>query len=388
MESNQNNIKYNEESCFDIYCPCCPRCNCDFNCNCDCGCNCSKKKFIIPTFIISAITFILVLIEIMTKVSDTNIYLQLTKVKYDINEIENKDVKNIYEIENMEDTFSLICFCFSLFIFFIYLILLLCFIYENSCFKTYNPECKKPYYYILMLVNFIALLSNSMISFSFFSYRVNSINKYKSYVIFNHHFWSKNDLNIALDIICGFGYLLCIIFHLITCYYLYKEDGICTSCCQQFFSCVDSFICLIRCLLCCWCCCCEKPKKKRRKSINKNPNGRNVVVIHNQQNYSRSLTHHRPSINSNTNKQILQQSSLVRNNLNDEFKIKIDSVCQKTKYSSNFSQFKLCNLCKSYFRHKEKISVLPCGHIYHSSCIYNWFTQNNTCPEDGTDVFI
>ena len=46
MDSNQNNIKYNEESCFDIYCPCCPRCNCDFNCNCDCGCNCSKKNLL------------------------------------------------------------------------------------------------------------------------------------------------------------------------------------------------------------------------------------------------------------------------------------------------------------------------------------------------------
>ena len=34
-----------------------------------------KKKMIVPTFILSAFAFILILIEMMTKVSDTNTYI-------------------------------------------------------------------------------------------------------------------------------------------------------------------------------------------------------------------------------------------------------------------------------------------------------------------------
>ena len=43
-------------------------------------------------------------------------------------------------------------------------------------------------------------------------------------------------------------------------------------------------------------------------------------------------------------------------------------------------------VCKNNFRAREEITVLPCGHVFHKNCVYNWFISNKTCPEDGTVV--
>jgi hypothetical protein len=39
-----------------------------------------------------------------------------------------------------------------------------------------------------------------------------------------------------------------------------------------------------------------------------------------------------------------------------------------------------CIICMSTFEHGEKVSTLPCLHIYHSQCIKDWFKSNSTCP--------
>lgn len=387
--SEQQNRNFEDESCFETYCPCCPRCDCDCKCDCNCcGCNCSKKKFIIPAFIISVIDFIFIMIEMITKVSDTDTYIEFVQRNKTV--VEEFGIKKIYDIKQLEDQFTIVCFGFALFIFVIYIILLFCFIYEQSCLSKYNPKCKKPYYSILMILNFIAILSVSMISFAFFSYRVNSIDKYRDEKFFTEEFGQKNDLNISLTILSGFGYLLCLIMHLITCYYLYKEDNICESCCRQFIECINTFVECFKCLCFCWCCCCQKPRKVRKREPSQvhASNQRNVVVLHNQNmiqasSFISSNNSNRPLANQVN----LQESSIIRNYLNDELKLKIENACQSTKYSSTYSQFKICNLCNAFFRTKEKIYVLPCGHIFHENCVYNWFINKNTCPEDGSVVY-
>ena len=44
------------------------------------------------------------------------------------------------------------------------------------------------------------------------------------------------------------------------------------------------------------------------------------------------------------------------------------------------SDKKRCNICLEDFVNGENVLVLPCLHIYHTSCIKEWFKNNNTCP--------
>ena len=82
MNQNSRRVSrnYDDDTCCEAYCPCCyccPKCNC--KCNCDCRCNCTKKKMITPTFILSGVSLIFIIIELMTKVSDTETYLDFKK---------------------------------------------------------------------------------------------------------------------------------------------------------------------------------------------------------------------------------------------------------------------------------------------------------------------
>ena len=341
---------------------------------------------IIPTFILSAFAFILIIIEMMTKVSDTNTYIEFqqkenketvySKYKYDIDDI--------LDIESSEDRFTLALIIVAIFIFFLYLILLICFIYEKQCFANYNPKCKRPYYMLIMILNFIAVFTNAMICFIFFSYRVNSIDQYKSYECFSSDFGQKNDLNMSLSLISAFAYLACLIFHLITCYYLFIEDGICSGCCSEFINCISCCKSCLKCLFCCCCCCCEErrvqvsvpnPFQRRGGSLGQ----QNILPVV-QFNVARQRN---TMVNPNI---IPQESSHLRNYINDPVRMNIETTCKNDYYSQNYAQFTTCNLCKNNFAQGQEITILPCGHIYHKTCIYNWFTGNKTCPDDGTIV--
>lgn len=40
-----------------------------------------------------------------------------------------------------------------------------------------------------------------------------------------------------------------------------------------------------------------------------------------------------------------------------------------------------CSICFDTFEHDSKKTIqLGCGHIYHGSCIMEWFKVNSTCP--------
>jgi hypothetical protein len=39
-----------------------------------------------------------------------------------------------------------------------------------------------------------------------------------------------------------------------------------------------------------------------------------------------------------------------------------------------------CCVCISDISKGEETLLLPCGHMFHSSCIADWLSQNNTCP--------
>ena len=49
---------------------------------------------------------------------------------------------------------------------------------------------------------------------------------------------------------------------------------------------------------------------------------------------------------------------------------------KKKKFTENFQ----CIICMEEFQEKEKVKLLPCGHIFHDNCIKQWLLNQKTCP--------
>ena len=49
---------------------------------------------------------------------------------------------------------------------------------------------------------------------------------------------------------------------------------------------------------------------------------------------------------------------------------------KKKLYSENFQ----CIICMEEFEEKEKVKLLPCGHIFHINCIKQWLLKQKSCP--------
>ena len=48
----------------------------------------------------------------------------------------------------------------------------------------------------------------------------------------------------------------------------------------------------------------------------------------------------------------------------------------KDKYSKNYQ----CIICMEEFEKNEKVTLLPCDHIFHSNCIEQWLLKQRSCP--------
>ncbi|KAI3867285.1 hypothetical protein MKW98_001719 [Papaver atlanticum] len=47
---------------------------------------------------------------------------------------------------------------------------------------------------------------------------------------------------------------------------------------------------------------------------------------------------------------------------------------------------KECAICLVDFRDNDKLTLLPCKHVYHSHCVGTWFISKTTCPLCRTDL--
>lgn len=45
-----------------------------------------------------------------------------------------------------------------------------------------------------------------------------------------------------------------------------------------------------------------------------------------------------------------------------------------------------CSICLETFTYNTKVCNLQCGHIYHKSCIKEWFKINSTCPQCRVEI--
>ncbi|KAI3854958.1 hypothetical protein MKX03_009116 [Papaver bracteatum] len=39
----------------------------------------------------------------------------------------------------------------------------------------------------------------------------------------------------------------------------------------------------------------------------------------------------------------------------------------------------ICSICLAEYENQEKISILDCGHEYHTDCIKQWLMKRNVC---------
>jgi uncharacterized membrane protein len=350
---------------------------------------------IIPTFFIALLCVLFIIIGMVTKSSDTSTYKDF---KTSINE----NVSQIEDVEDKEDVYTLALTIIGGIILLICLILLICFCNEKTCFENYNPKCKVPYYFTMMLINIILTFVNAIIAFVFCGYRTDTIDKYS--VLFESSYKNNNDLNIILLIFMGIFYLVCFILHLFICYYLFKEDRICVCCCGSFLDCIRCCNGIIKCLCCCCCCadCSEIPSSQTvyvqppvqqevvviAQTNPQNPYNNNVAYNNNNNVVYNNNNNNNVAYNNNNNNNnqpgILNQ---LRDLLPGSVKRKVDSACNKTVYNNSYSQFVNCIICNLVFQNGQEILIFPCGHICHSNCGYNYFSNNNkNCPVDGTIV--
>jgi|MDSY01.1.fsa_nt_gb hypothetical protein len=47
-----------------------------------------------------------------------------------------------------------------------------------------------------------------------------------------------------------------------------------------------------------------------------------------------------------------------------------------------------CAICLETLKMGHWMSLLPCGHIFHTQCVFAWFNQKKVCPYCETPVEI
>ena len=68
-------------------------------------------------------------------------------------------------------------------------------------------------------------------------------------------------------------------------------------------------------------------------------------------------------------------------NLNNN--INIGDILKEVQLTPDFikkNEIKKCIICLEDFKINNKVSFLPCSHLFHSSCIKHWLEKSRKCP--------
>lgn len=72
-------------------------------------------------------------------------------------------------------------------------------------------------------------------------------------------------------------------------------------------------------------------------------------------------------------------SKMINKRVNERVMKRITSI--PSSYYDNSIKETSCSICLSDFCKGEKVSVLPCGHVFHYQCIVPWLgKQSKVCP--------
>ena len=81
------------------------------------------------------------------------------------------------------------------------------------------------------------------------------------------------------------------------------------------------------------------------------------------------------------NEEIFDFDSILINNRNNPVETKIveSLIINEIKDIKKLSVDR-CTICLGYFENGDKYIALPCIHIFHPNCIYDWMKRKNICP--------
>ena len=285
--------------------------------------HCSKKKFMIPVFIIRGLSLILCIIHYTMKVTNLEIYKEFEAQNPRVEETDSRnnvynqydeygqynnfyyssykrDINNILDLKKNEDEDSLLILIPTVISFILKGFLFLHFWFEEECCCGQKSSCLAHFHIVLnsgmnALVGFIAFIGALMD----FLYRGTTIDIYSDHFI-GTDFQMRNNLNKVIDLILIFMHVCnCILMIIVFCY-LYRENNLCgmTIRCCDLCRCLCGCDCEIN--LCTLCTCCDIPPLTATSTnhINNSPyiQQQNVILV--QQNANPMNNNNNSAVNS------------------------------------------------------------------------------------------
>ncbi|KAI3966846.1 hypothetical protein MKW92_011558 [Papaver armeniacum] len=69
-----------------------------------------------------------------------------------------------------------------------------------------------------------------------------------------------------------------------------------------------------------------------------------------------------------------------------KFPVLLYSDFQKKNHTAAGTEKRECAICLIEFMGGDKLTLLPCKHVYHPRCVGTWFISKTTCPLCRTDL--
>lgn len=72
---------------------------------------------------------------------------------------------------------------------------------------------------------------------------------------------------------------------------------------------------------------------------------------------------------------------IITSKSNENYNYKeIFNYLPRTKLNKDLNQTFNCSICLKVFKKNDEVSALPCIHLFHSKCIFEWMKEKNNCP--------
>ena len=67
---------------------------------------------------------------------------------------------------------------------------------------------------------------------------------------------------------------------------------------------------------------------------------------------------------------------------NEKLRVKYEGTYKPCKFTNKLSKFNNnCSVCMENFNYRCDVVLIECGHLFHDSCIMEWFEKDIVCPK-------